>query len=578
MPDTSATAKPDAKSSDYSAMLPYWQMIEAILGGADTMRAAGETYLPKFENESRADYDHRKRAAPFTNLYADISQSLASKPFGRELSLKKPPKLVTPPPPVVAPLTVVGAPPVTPKPAPDQDADDPIATLCEDIDGQGNNLHVFASNYFQRAIDKAVDWIFVDHTKTMAPEGRTLSVAEEREQGARPYWVHVPAENLLAVYSDRVNGTEVFVHARIYEPATIRDGFGEKTVERVRVLDRQPLAVDADGIANGYGPATYEVYEKTPGKPADGYGGAATDDTWASIEGPSPLTIGIIPLVPFVTGKRIGSSWCIRPALRDIAHLQIEEFQQESNLKSVLELTCYPMLAGNGVAKPVDAQGQDIRVPVGPRGVLFAPPDNTGKSGSWSFIEPGAASITALQAHLEATQKNMRDLGMQPLTTANLTVITTANVSMKAHSVIQAWALKLKDALEQALKYTAMWMGDESKAPEVDVFQDFGVDLEAGNEVDSLIKMQAANALSKRTLQEELRRRGVLSDNFDTDEEQARIAFEEQGLEPEEAIDPATGQRVNPPTKPLVLTKPDPVTETAALAANDRRQLANADA
>jgi hypothetical protein len=49
----------------------------------------------------------------------------------------------------------------------------------------------------------------------------------------------------------------------------------------------------------------------------------------------------------------------------------------------------------------------------------------------------------------------MRNLGRQPLATANLTVVTTANVSMKAHSAVQAWALLLKDALEQAWRSPA---------------------------------------------------------------------------------------------------------------------------
>src|SRR6266550_8527097 len=79
---------PDNPSSDYSAMLPYWNMVEAINGGAETIRAAGELYLPKMTNESDEDYRIRRRHAPFTNIYGDVSSNLASKPFGREAKLK----------------------------------------------------------------------------------------------------------------------------------------------------------------------------------------------------------------------------------------------------------------------------------------------------------------------------------------------------------------------------------------------------------------------------------------------------------------------------------------------------------
>jgi len=47
---------PDNPSSDYSAMLPYWEMVNSINGGAETIRAAGELYLPKMTNESSEDY------------------------------------------------------------------------------------------------------------------------------------------------------------------------------------------------------------------------------------------------------------------------------------------------------------------------------------------------------------------------------------------------------------------------------------------------------------------------------------------------------------------------------------------
>jgi hypothetical protein len=391
---------------------------------------------------------------------------------------------------------------------------------------------------FSRGIDYAVDWVFVDYTKTPAGGARPLTVSDEQQIGARPYWVHIPAHRMLAVYSDRENAQEVFIHARISEPTVVRVGFAEQSVNRVRVLNRDK---GADGK---YAPATYEVFEER----IDDKG----QRSWVSIEGPGLVTIGVIPIVPFYSGKRIGTSWQFRPPLRSIAYMQVSAFQQESNLATVLEAAAYPMLAGNGIADP----GKDVRISVGPRSVLWAPPDNNGGHGEWKFIEPSGESIKALETRLEATQRNMRDLGMQPLTTANLTVITTANLSLKAHSAVQAWALRLKDSLEQAWLLTAMWLRQETKAPEVDVYQDFGVDMEAGTELDSLLKAQAQGVISKRTTQDEFRRRSVLSDNFDPDEEEKRLAEEEQGLEPEEAIDPVTGEPVLPPPAPLVVKKP----------------------
>jgi hypothetical protein len=500
---------PDNPSSDYCAMRDYWEMVRTINGGAAAMRKAGEKYLPQFPEESQKDYQHRLASAPFTNIYSDVSRNLASKPFSQELHLK-------------------------------EGSDQALIDLCEDIDTQGNNLHVFASTIFRSGLDKGIDWIFVDYTKAPPAGERPRTVAEEKSARLRPYWIHVPAERMLAAYSDMIDGKEQFIHCRIKEDSTDRVDWEETCVERVRVLNRQKLP---DG---SYGPATFQIYQAE--KQSDG------KIVWNSIEGPSLITIGVIPVIPFLAGRRIDASWQVTPPLRDVAHLQIEVFQQEANLKSVKELTCFPMLVGSGVAG-TDDKGKAIRVPVGPRGVLFAPQAGDGKFGDWKFIEPSSASINALMKHLEDTQKNMRDLGMQPLTQANLTVITTANVSLKAHSLLQALALSLKDALEQAFVFTCQWLKNANN-PEVDIYTDFGVDMEAGTELQELNKAQAQGILSKRTVQEEFRRRGVLSDNFDPDEEEARLATEEQGLQPEVAIDPVTGEQVLPSTRPKVVTVP----------------------
>jgi hypothetical protein len=176
------------------------------------------------------DYQRRRRNAPLTNIYSDISRNLASKPFSKTLEL-------------------------------DEAAPDQYKTLAENIDGQGNNLHVFAAEVFKSGLDKGIDWILVDYTKV--PKGSTL--ADEAGIGARPYWVRIQAERMLAVYSDFLNGQEIFVHARIYEPTIQRVDFIEQLVERVRVFNREPIYGEIpdvnEGLIIGYAAPTWEVWE-----------------------------------------------------------------------------------------------------------------------------------------------------------------------------------------------------------------------------------------------------------------------------------------------------------------------------
>ena len=51
--------------------------------------------------------------------------------------------------------------------------------------------------------------------------------------------------------------------------------------------------------------------------------------------------------------------------------------------------------------------------------------------------------------------------------------------------------------------------------------------------------------LSKRTERVELKRRGILAPDWSEDEEDTRLAIEQEGLEPEFAINPVDGEPLN---------------------------------
>lgn len=475
---------PDTPSSDYEAMAPYWRMVGAMIDGADAMRAAGELYLPRFGGESADDYEFRRKHAKFTNIFRDIVENLAAKPFSRELKIAE------------------------------GSASTAIQTLVEDIDGLSNHLHVFAGNVFFAGIANAIDWILVDKTKV--PEG-ARSRRDEAQIGARPYWVRIPAIRMLAVYSAIVGGREEIIHARVLEPAVIRNGYGEKTVKRVRVFNRVAV-MDGDRVAS-LAPATYELFEEV----SDKYG----KKEWVIVES-GEIAIGAIPLVPFITGRRKDGAWRFYPPMQDAAFLQVEHYQQETALKYAATNTAFPMLAGNGVPPPRKADGTIENAPVGPKRVLYAPPNPDGGShGEWKFIEPTAASLKFLAEQIDVTEKQLRELGRQPLTaqSGNLTVITTAFASQKGSSAVQAWALSLKDTIENALALTCQWIGDSSHT-EVIVHTDFAIDVESEKATDALLTMRENSDISRKALVAEAKRRDWLSAEYDAEQDAELIAAE----------------------------------------------------
>lgn len=468
-----AQFKPDTPSGDYEAMAPYWRMANDLIEGADAVRAAGRMYLPQLPDESHADYDYRRKAAKFTNVYRDVVESLAAKPFRKEVAIKA-------------------------------GASAAIMALAEDIDGQGNSLHVFAASTFFAGINSAVDWILVDAPKALDLGKRTASVADQKAAGVRPYWVRIPAHCMLAVESAAIGGRQEIVHARWQENISIREGFAEKSVRRIRILERpkQP--------GGNYGPATWTVYEEREGI-------RVGEKVWVEIDS-GPISIGVIPLVPFIAGRRKGGSWQFVPPMKDAAHLQLDLYRAETDLQNIKTLICFPMLTGQGISP--DAAGT---LYAGPNRVLYT----TNTEAKWSFLEPQATSLDFLAKEIDRIERQLRDIGRQPLTaqTGNLTVVTTAFAASKANSVISAWTLNLKDALEQALKLTAAFISDPSQ-PEVEIDQDFDLRLDGEHDVECLSDMRSRGDLSRATFWSELKRRGLLSAEFDPVVEAARIEQE----------------------------------------------------
>lgn len=466
------------RSADSAAMLDYWDQTDAIVDGIGALRLAAEKYMPKFSDEEDKDYQVRLKCTKMTNVYRDGVEGLSSKPFEQEVSLVES----------------------------DDDGNnivipDAIKEFTENVDGSGNNLTIFSGSTFFNGINSAIDWIFVDHP----PANENIrNRAEEKAAAIRPYWSHVIGRNVLEPRSKVIGGNEVLTYIRLYEPGS---------PDHVRVFERD----DAGNV-------TWELFEKT--------------DTWRDVPGGrtqfvlidnGAITIGIIPLVPFITGRRYGRSFKLLPSMRDAADLQIELYQQESALKWNKQLGAYSMLAGNGVKPQMEEgnTGKVKKIAVGPGRVLFAPPDGNGNSGTWTFVQPSAEIMKFLAEDVKETILQLRELARQPLTaqSGNLTVITTAVAAAKGKSAVVAWALMLKNALENAMTITAKFIGASDYDPKIYVYTEFDEFL-GGKDLDTLDADRDRNDISQETLWEEKKRRGVYGPEFTADRERERLLNE----------------------------------------------------
>ncbi|MCY3986237.1 MAG: DUF4055 domain-containing protein, partial [Candidatus Dadabacteria bacterium] len=438
---------PSNKSSDYLQMAPYWKMVSDISGGVRTMREAGIQYLPKFPAEDADSYKRRRENARMTNVFSDVVENLARRPFQKPVMLT-------------------------------DTTSSELVEFAEDVNGQGDNLHTFTAKLFQQALIDGLTWLMVDYTRLTS--NRSLSDAQAKISSVRPLWVHYLASEAYGVYTDRIDGLEQFVEARFYERSIERNGFEENAVERMRVF-RRPKS--EDGV---YGPAQWMVYRKKEARM-----NAQKKTEWEVEEGPYDLGIENIPLIGIVFGNRKGNTWAVTPPMRDAAYLQIELYQQENGLKNVRTQTAFPMLAANGMSPKIGPDGAPMPIQAGPNVVLYGG-ESEGGGGNWNYIEPSATSLQFLREDVRDTIREIRELGRQPLTvqSGNLTVITTAVAAKKGNTAVQAWVGILTHDLENAFKITAQWMQIRNPRVGVAIYTDF--DLGIGDDESFKYVLQLA--------------------------------------------------------------------------------------
>lgn len=467
------TADAFTESADHIEMARWLRKIEDVLAGEECIKAAGEKYLPRWKKENAESYRRRLAATPWWPGFADAVENITGKPFA-------------------SPLAVEG----------DDGATNAIgqklSDVTDDVDGAGNGIHVFARDLFADGIANGMAGILVDFPADGAEEVKTL--ADERKRAARPYWAHIKAGNILACYFESVGGRQFIRHLRFRECYTEQDGYGEKSVERVRVME----------------PGRFEVWERSAG-------GAPL-----MVES-GKVTLPIVPFVPFYAGKRFGN-YGVKPPLLELANKNISIFQKLSRKEQTFTLAGFPMLKIKGasesdVGKTRDDNGKaEPEIEVGPGITILLPRDTDGTTGDADFISPEADVLTEIRNDVEADIKEFLRLAKQPMMPGSGTTTATANAleASKANSAISTWALALKDALDQALAITCAWMNLKPTAT-VSVPTDFTSDMRPDSDVQVLLTARAQREISLETFWGEWKRRGMLSADFDPAQELHRL-------------------------------------------------------
>ena len=355
---------------------------------------------------------------------------------------------------------------LTRKPVRLDDVTDQIREQLFDVDLQGNDLQTWLYSTARLCIRYGHVGVLVDAPKV--------------GDNGRPYWISYSPRDILGFRTELSGGAQKLSQLRLFEKVVVADGlYGEKQVEQVRVLT----------------PGAFEIFQK------DQKGDFRLVD-----EGTTSLSE-----IPFSVAysNRIGVLESF-PPLADIAELNLQHYQVQSDLGNQLHISAVPMLALFGFPQSAE------EISAGPGEALALP-----EGASASYIEPAGNSYDAQFRRLDQIVSQINDLGLAAVMGAKLAAETAESKRIdrsQGDSTMMVLAQQMQDMIDNCLRFHADYL-QESQAGSSLVNRDFmGARLEP-QEIQALLQLYTAGTITQETLLLQLEAGEVLGDDFDVEAE-----------------------------------------------------------
>ncbi len=442
------------------AMQEDWNLVAALLGGTRAMREAGEKYLPRWPKEDPLSYGARRNASTLLPALAETVKNMTGRVFAKAITLG-------------------------------DAVPENIRDWCtDDIDLRGNNVDVFATEWFRTGLAYGLCHCLVDFPHV---EG-VQTIAQERAAGIRPYTVLIRPADVLGWRYRVINGRPTLTQFRYREVVEEEAGsFGVANIEQIRVLEI----------------GAWTVYRK-----------AKNGRSW-SVHESGTSTLDRIPVVTFYTAQT--GVLTAKPPLLELAHLNMTHWQSQSDQRNILHIARVPILAAINAGDMVGPDGTTVpwEMTVGTSTATRL----NGEGADLKFVEHSGKSIEAGRQDLLDLIEEMRMAGARLLSRDNQAVKTAAQANEEAAekiSALEAMGNAFEDALDQVLQLFAAW----TKQPEggfATVEGNYETDYAPEVSLPVLKQMADAGFLSQETLFDEVKRRGIISDSLNWEDERKRI-------------------------------------------------------
>lgn len=276
------------RSGELAAMVASTAKGRALMGRTTAMRAAGETYLPKFKAEAPEDYTARLNSSWLFNGFRKTTMDMTGRVFSKPVEIAE---------------------------GPDQ-----LIKWAENIDLAGRDLSTFSAEVFKDGFQSGIAYIMVDAPRF---EGETTR-QQARDLGLRPMLSHLRVEDVLGFQTQNYGNVLALSQFRILEAVIEqdpKDEFSQITTDQVRVLDR---------LDDGVFVRLYRKNAKGDWLVFDEYKTAAKEIT-------------VVPYYAARTGFFTGE-----PVLEDLADVNIAHWVSQSDQRNILHFARVPILHASG--------------------------------------------------------------------------------------------------------------------------------------------------------------------------------------------------------------------------------------
>lgn len=478
---------------EYDAAKNRWRLVRDVCKGSETIKAAGELYLPKpnahdLSKENAERYRGYKARAVFYNATGRTKHSLVGAVF------RTWPTLTTP-----------GA----------------LEYVSKDIDGQGVSIYQQSQSVIGHLLEVGRHGLLVDYA---AVEAGSVSKADEIAGRARANVSSYPAEAIRNWKTRQVGGQHLLSLVVLRETVDIDtdDGFGSEQAIQYRVL-----RLDAAGIY------TQEVWQE---------GSAVTEmivPPFTPLNG-SGQQWKVIPF-QFLGSENNDTSIDDSP-LYDMAEVNIGHYRNSADYEDAAFLMGQPQVFMAGLDEQWVKMLEEKGIYFGSRAILPLP-----ANGSAGILQ--AQANTMIKEAMDAKEEQLVSLGARLIERGSAVKTATQADSDSAaeHSVLSLVVSNVSEAYTQCLAWMAEFTAATGKA-EYKLNQDFTqISLDA-NIMAALFNAVQGGRLPVTDFWQYLRDRGII--NPEKTDDQVRDELETDsaglGLDDETGVTGNGGQPSNP--------------------------------